>query len=80
MNNWFVYILKGKNGQLYKGITNNIDKRLHQHELGQSRTTKNMGGFDLVHVELCNSRLEARKLEKFYKSGFGREVLEELFK
>ena len=71
--------MKGKDGTFYKGITNNLDRKLSQHKSGQNLTTKNMGGFSLIHVEICRSRVEARNLEKFFKSGFGREVLKELF-
>ena len=78
MKDWFVYILKGNSNKIYKGFTSNLEKRLHQHELGQNKTTKKMSGFSLVHVEICKTRTEARKLEKFLKSGFGRETLKEL--
>ena len=30
----------------------------------------------LFHVELCKTRKEARKLEKYFKSGYGREIIE----
>lgn len=76
---WYVYILKGKNGILYKGITDDIERRLMQHSMGQSNTTKRMGGFSLIHVEICESRIEARTLEKFFKCGFGREIIKDLF-
>jgi len=79
MKDWYVYILKGSNGVFYKGFTNNLEKRLHQHELGQNETTRIMKSFSLVHVEVCNTRIEARKLEKFLKTGFGREIIKELF-
>jgi putative endonuclease len=79
MENWYVYILKGRNGRFYKGFTNNLERRLYQHESGQNKTTKNMKSFLLTHVEICKTRIEARKLEKFFKSGFGREIIRELF-
>jgi putative endonuclease len=79
MKDWYVYILKGSNGVFYKGFTNNLKKRLHQHELGQNETTRIMKGFSLVYVEVCNTRIEARKFEKFLKTGFGREIVRELF-
>ena len=76
---YYVYILRGNNGKFYKGITNNIEKRFYQHKLGQNETTKNMKGLELVHVELRENRIEARKIEKYFKSGFGREIIKELF-
>lgn len=75
---WYVYVLKGNNGVFYKGITNCLEKRTKQHIRGQSETTKKMGGFSFVHVEICQSRPEARKVEKFLKSGYGREIIHEL--
>jgi len=60
-------------------MTNNLEKRLKQHILGQTQTTKKMTKFKLIHVEICKDRKDARKMEKFFKSGFGREVLRELF-
>jgi len=79
MEDYYFYILKGINNQYYKGITYNINKRLRQHELGQNKTTKKMKNFKLVYVEICRNRLEARKLEKYFKSGIGREIIKEIF-
>ena len=75
MNNWFVYILKGKNGYYYKGLTNNINKRLHQHELGQNNTTRQMRPLILIYVEICSTRQEARNIEKYFKTGSGRDLI-----
>lgn len=76
---WFLYVIKGNNGVYYKGITNNLEKRLHQHELKQNKTTRLMKYFTLIHVEIFDSRKDARQTEKFFKSGFGREIIKELF-
>ncbi|MBP6883140.1 GIY-YIG nuclease family protein [Candidatus Woesebacteria bacterium] len=76
---WFVYVLQGvKSKTFYKGLTNDLDRRIAQHFLGRNQTTRKMLPVRLLHVEFCSSRLEARNLEKFYKSGFGREVLKEI--
>lgn len=68
-----------KNRNFYKGITNNIDRRLNEHLTGRSRYTKKILPVKLVHVEICDSRIEARRLELLFKSGYGREILKELF-
>jgi len=76
---YFVYILQGINlKHFYKGITNNIEKRILQHESGQHATTKRLIPFKLIHVECCDSRGQARELEIFFKSGYGREVLKQI--
>jgi putative endonuclease len=76
---YYVYILKSlRTGELYKGITNNLDRRLKEHFSGKSYSTKSMLPLKLVHVEICKGRKEARLLEKYYKSGSGRETLKYL--
>ena len=51
---------------------------MRQHELGQCNSTKRMGSFSLIQVEICYSRTEARNIEVFLKSGYGRELIEEI--
>lgn len=75
----FVYVLQSlKTGELYKGLTDNFDRRLFQHSNGKIVSTKNRLPFRIIHVELCETRVEARKMEKFFKSGFGRETIKEI--
>lgn len=62
----------------YKGQTEDIDKRLKEHLTGNVQTTVNKLPFKLVHVEICNNRQQARQLEKYFKSGYGREIMHEL--
>ncbi len=59
-----------------------MDKRLVEHNGHNSstRSTVNRTDFELVYVEECNTREEARLREKFWKSGQGREYRDELFK
>ena len=78
---YFVYILESLNNDfIYKGLTDNIDRRLNQHFSGKVFSTKRKLPLRLVHVEICKTRVEARKLELFFKSGFGREIIEEIAK
>ena len=76
---FFVYILRSlKTGEFYKGLTDNLDRRLSEHFNGESKSTKNRLPLELIHVEICTSREEARKIEKFFKSGYGREIIKEI--
>lgn len=76
---YYLYVLKsiGLSGY-YKGLTSNLEKRLDQHYSGKEPTTRKMLPLKLIHVELCDSRTEARTIEKFFKSGYGREVIKEI--
>jgi len=76
---FYVYVLKSlKTGTFYKGLTGNLERRIKQHELGQCLSTRKILPIILVHVEICSNRIEARKMEKYLKSGYGREIIEEL--
>ncbi|MCX8015698.1 MAG: GIY-YIG nuclease family protein [Patescibacteria group bacterium] len=73
---FFVYAIQSlKDGKLYIGISQNPQKRLKQHNSGMTPSTKGRRPFILVFEEACENRLEARQKEKFYKSGYGRELL-----
>jgi putative endonuclease len=78
----YVYIIRSTadSSFIYKGITNNIKRRIDQHNSGKVSSTRNYRPFVLVHVEITKSKPEARELEKFFKSGYGREVVEEIVK
>jgi len=76
---YFVYILKSlKTGEYYKGLAFDIDSRLRDHEAGRVQFTKNKLPLVLIHVEIADTLQEARRLEKFFKSGYGREIVKEI--
>ena len=71
-----VYVLRSlKNNYRYIGQTNNIDKRLAEHNSGLSKSTKNIRPLVLDYSEEYATRSEAIKRERFLKSGKGREWL-----
>jgi putative endonuclease len=75
-NNWCVYVLcSRKNCRLYTGSTNDLQRRLKEHERGKNSYTRNAGPFELVYSGECPSRLEARSRERYLKTGVGREFL-----
>ena len=75
---WYVYVLQSlKNGRLYTGSTNDLQRRLEEHQRGKNRYARHAGPFELVHSEECGTRLEARQRELFLKSGRGRALLKE---
>ena len=76
MEQWFVYALRSlQDGDLYIGISQNPDKRLQTHNKGVTPSTRSRRPFVLIFREACKSREEARRKEKYYKSGFGRQLL-----
>ena len=78
---YFVYIIRSlKDNRFYTGFTDNLDRRLNEHDKGKTSTVSTLKRepFELVHVEIADNRIEARKLEKFFKSGMGREIRNEI--
>ena len=74
---WYVYIIKSeKNERLYTGVTSNLKRRIEEHnnKVGGSYTKKN-GPFKLLFYEAFLDKKDAMKDERFFKSGYGREVL-----
>ena len=72
-----LYVLKGKNGKRYVGITNDLTRRLREHRSNTSKGSQIIGEFVILHTEKYADHKSARKREKFLKSGQGREWLNE---
>ncbi|MCE2499886.1 MAG: GIY-YIG nuclease family protein [Dehalococcoidia bacterium] len=71
-----VYVLRSATtGRRYVGQTENLDRRLHEHQSGLAGYTKGRGPWLLLHREEYPTRREAMQRERFLKSGVGREWL-----
>ena len=76
---YYVYAIKStKRNYIYVGITNDLERRLSEHNNGLSITTKPYSPFLLIVAEELDTRIEARKREKLLKSGVGKEYLNRL--
>ena len=61
---FFVYILKSlKDNQFYTGYTNNLKRRLEEHNSGQSQSTKHRAKFKLIYYEAYVSDKDAKRRE-----------------
>lgn len=73
---YYVYVLRSLvEGRLYKGHTEDIKKRLEEHNLGKSKSTKGYLPWELVYLEKFETRKEAIAREKYFKTGIGREFI-----
>ncbi len=76
---YFTYIIKSlKNGKYYIGSTNNIERRVSEHNAGHSRYTKNKEPFELVYKEEYNTNSEAKNREYYFKSLKSSKAIEKL--
>lgn len=73
---YIVYLLKSKIKQKsYVGITNNINRRLKEHNCGKVRSTKSRKPLRLIFKEEYINKFEAFKKERYYKTVKGKKEL-----
>jgi len=73
---YVIYAIKSSfDNRIYVGFTSNLEKRIKEHNQGKTKSTKGFRPWVLIYKETTKTRLEARKREKFLKSGCGKEFL-----
>ena len=74
---FFVYILRNPDGRTYVGQTNDIERRLKEHNdpeyFGTKYTKRYRLPWTLIHTEEFSTRSEAMKRERELKTGKGRD-------
>lgn len=70
-----VYVLMDKFNRIYIGQTQNLNKRLEDHNLGRTKSLRNRGPFHLIYTEILEDRTKAVHRERALKSGKGRAWL-----
>ena len=74
-----VYVLRSlRDRKHYTGYSSGVDKRLFEHNSIKTESTKRRRPFELIYSEQYQSKDEAKKRERFLKSGKGREELKKL--
>ncbi|HCZ35474.1 MAG TPA: excinuclease ABC subunit C [Cytophagales bacterium] len=73
---FFTYVIQSINHDfLYKGHCEDLDERLKQHNAGTTKSIKPYIPFKLVYFEEFQTREEAIKREKYFKSAAGRRFI-----
>ena len=77
MNKYTVYVLYSKAFQkTYTGFSSDFEARLKSHnEVGKKDWTVRYRPWEVLFIEVYDTKAEAMKHEKFYKSGQGRELI-----
>ena len=77
--NYTVYVIRSEEGFTYTGYTEDMEKRLEEHNnRSLSFWTKRGKNWKVIHREEFDSRTEAMKREKWLKMGVGRDYLKRL--
>jgi len=73
---YYTYIIKSNKFDFYyKGHCENLNKRLSQHNSGMTVSIKQYIPFEIVYFEKFETREEAVRREKYFKSAAGRRFL-----
>jgi putative endonuclease len=80
MSLYFIYALRSKkNNKRYIGYTSkDVQHRLSEHNAGSNSWTRQNRPFRLVYAQIFSDINDAKEMEKFLKSGQGRQCLDEL--
>lgn len=73
---FYTYIIQStKDKRFYAGSTDDLRKRLSEHNTGKVFSTKSRGPFELIYYEACLNEQDARAREKYLKTGMGKRYL-----
>lgn len=71
---YYVYVIKSINyPRIYIGISTNPNKRLIEHNKGETKSTKYYCPYKIIYQEKHSNRLSARKREIELKKSCNRE-------
>lgn len=69
MAEWFVYVVRCRDGTLYTGISRDVDARLAKHNQGKgARYTRGRGPVALLHAEVAATYGAALRREAAIKA------------
>lgn len=77
---FYVYILKSREAdKSYVGHTDNLDRRMSEHNSGKHFYTKRYMPWEVLYVEEFENIEEAIKREKYLKTASGRRFIKKVF-
>jgi putative endonuclease len=78
---FYVYLLLSeKDGNFYTGSTNDLKRRVNDHEAGKVKSTVDRRPLSLIYYEACMNETDARNRERYLKSGMGKKYLKNRLK
>ncbi len=73
---WYVYILRSlRDGNLYIGFTNDLKRRVAEHQAGKNISTAKRLPITLETYIAVPTKRQAMSLEAYFKTGSGSAIL-----
>lgn len=78
---YYVYVIESeKNGNIYIGRTNDLNKRLKEHNRGVNFSTKPYLSWHIIYCEICLNEDDAMRREQYLKTNQGSRLLKRRLK
>ena len=78
---WYVYILRSeRDNKFYIGSTNNLKRRVSEHQQGKNISTAKRLPVELVYFEGHLSKKDALRREKYFKTAKGKTTLRQMLR
>ena len=73
---YYTYVIKSlKDGSLYKGHCEDLQRRLKQHNAGETQSIRSKTPFEIIYTEEFSTSEDAISRKKYFKSAAGRKFL-----
>ena len=72
---FYVYLLENPDGRRYVGFSDDLKRRLKEHNAGQSIATKPYRPWELIFYEAYANKEDALRRETYLKTTQGRRAL-----
>ena len=77
---FYLYILLSETKKrTYTGITDDVERRLAQHNAGKIKSSSPFRPYTVIHVEAFAAKGGAFRRETYYKTGGGRRRIKKMF-
>ncbi len=78
---YYVYVLQSEvDENFYVGYTKELNRRIHEHAVGQVKSTKNRRPLKLIYWEGCLNQRDAINREKYLKTAWGKRYIKNRLK
>lgn len=78
---YYVYVLQSEtDGSFYTGYTNDLKKRLEQHQSSKAFSTKGGRPLKLIYYEFCLNEHDAKRGERYLKTAWGKRYIKNRLK
>ncbi len=78
---YYVYVLESKkNSRMYIGCTDNLQRRIDEHNNRENQSTKDGAPWKIIYYEAFLSKSDAYEREKIMKGQWGRKFIKRVLK